>query len=190
MSQTSFQQLVDRFGRLLAETSPFQGTVYRSSTPKYATSIDLLTGKGSKQNGGRWNPVGIAVLYASLTPETAMAETLAHQRYYQIPIESAMPRTFVAIEVHLRAILDLRIGTLLQRLKVSAERIQQTDWRTEVYQGQTPITQLIGQAAYEVKLEGLIVPSAVEAEGHNLIVFPDHLHAKSRITVMNADKLT
>jgi RES domain-containing protein len=101
---------------------------YRSSTPKYATESDLLTGAGSKMHGGRWNPVGIAVMYNSLTPETAMAETLAQNRYFGIPIEESMPRVFVATLVKLQSVLDLRQGLVRQRLQVSQDRILAVDW--------------------------------------------------------------
>ncbi|MBX9677791.1 MAG: RES domain-containing protein [Gemmataceae bacterium] len=77
--------------RLLDSATPFAHTVFRSTSPKYATETDMFSGKGAEKSGGRRNPPGVAAVYASLTPETAMAETLAHHRYYGIPIENAMP---------------------------------------------------------------------------------------------------
>src|SRR5437763_13148806 len=97
----TFEQLKSRLGRLLPSAVIFADVGYRSSTPKYATEDDLVSGEGSKIHGGRWNPPGIAALYMSLTPETAMAETLAHHRYYGIAVEEAMPRTFVAVQAKL-----------------------------------------------------------------------------------------
>lgn len=84
MAEPSVEQLMARLARL--PTAAFDGVVYRSSTPRYATEADILTGEGSRRVGGRWNPTGIAAVYASLTSETAMAETLAHNRYYLVPI--------------------------------------------------------------------------------------------------------
>jgi len=52
-----------------------------------------------------------------------------------------------------------------------------------------PITQLLGQAAHSVALEGLIVPLAATTKGHNLLVFPDRLLTGSQIAVVNADQL-
>ncbi len=129
------------------------------------------------------------MVYASLTPETAMAETLAHHRYYRIPIEDAMPRTFVALEASLRAVLDFRLGPVRQRLQVSLERVLVVDWRKEVRAAQEPITQTIGRAALEIGLEGLIVPSAADPKGHNLLVFPGNLQSDSEIRVLHADRL-
>ena len=152
----TLKQLKDRLERLLSSATKFSGVAYRSSTPEYATEADLLTGEGSKLYGGRWNPIGIAVVYASLTPETAMAETLAHNRYYGISAEDAMPRTFVAIAAKLHAVLDFRDGNVRRRLQVSQKRILAVDWRKDVRAGREPITQKIGQAAYEAGWEGLI----------------------------------
>lgn len=183
------EQLKSRLTRLLPSATEFLGVGYRSGTPKYATEADLLTGEGSRREGGRWNPVGIAGVYASLTPETAMAETLAHNRYYGIPIEDAMPRTFVAMESKLQAVLDFRSGHVRQRLQVSLERILTVDWRREVLAGREPITQTIGRAAYEVGLEGLIVPAAADPNGHNLLVFPEKLRRGSEISVLHPERL-
>ena len=76
-------------------------TAYRSTTPEYAKVDDLMTGEGSRLHGSRWNPPGIAAVYASFTPATAMEESLAHFRYYGIPFHAAMPRVFVAIKAQL-----------------------------------------------------------------------------------------
>lgn len=185
----TIDQLKKRLARLRSSAANYTEAVFRSSTPNYANEADLLTGEGSRRNGGRWNPMGIAVVYASLTPETALAESLAHNRYYGIPLQDSMPRTFVAIAVNLQAILDLRAGTVRRRLQVSVDRILAVDWRKEVGAGREPITQAIGRAASEVGLEGLIVPSAADSKGHNLLVFPGNLQSGSQIRVLHAGSL-
>ena len=190
MAEPTLEQLQQRLTRLLPLAVPFETIVYRSSTPRYATETDLLTGHGSRLFGGRWNPVGVALVYASLTPETAMAETLAHNRYYGIAIADAMPRMFVAIAVKLQTVLDLRIGDLRRRLQVSEERILTEDWRKEVREGREPITHRLGRAAHSGIWEALIVPSAADRNGYNLLVFPDKLQAGSEVKVLGADKLT
>jgi len=188
-SKLTVDQLASRMSKLLQLANPFVGVGYRSSTPRYANESDLLTGEGSKRHGGRWNPVGIPVVYLSLTPETAMAETFAHYRYYGIPVEDAMPRTFVAVDATLQRIIDLCDGRLRQRLQVSEERILTVDWRKEVYSGRQSLTQRIGVAAQQVGLEGLIVPSAAQSDGHNLLVFPENMLAGSNLTVRNIPRL-
>lgn len=187
--QPSLDQLRVSLKKLVDDALAFSGTTYRSSTPKYATEDDLLNGEGSKLHGARWNPKGIAVVYAADSPETAMAESLAQSRYFGIPVYSAMPRVFVAIEMKLKRVVDLRESHVRQRLHVSNDTMTTIDWRKEVNAGHLPITQAIGQAAFEAGVEGLIVPSAAKPEGFNVLVFPENLKKRSRIQVLNADSL-
>ena len=168
---------------------PFDGVVYRSSTPKYATHADLFTGAGSVLSGGRWNPKGVAAVYFSLSPETALAETLFRNRTSGVPIQNLMPRVFVAVNVELLKVLDLRDGKVRQRLRVSVAKLLSIDWRAEVYAGRPPMTQRLGRAAHTTSWEGLIVPSAADSSGHNLVIFPDRLVASSRLSLVNADEL-
>ncbi len=73
MTPPTQRQIQKRLSLLVEGAVSFDGIVFRSSTPKYANTSDVISGTGSKLHGQRWNPAGIAVVYASLTPETAMA---------------------------------------------------------------------------------------------------------------------
>jgi RES domain-containing protein len=182
-------RLRERLAELFDSAGVFEGTVYRSVVPKYATEHDVLTGEGARQHGGRWNPPGVAVVYASLTPETAMAEALAQYRYFGLPLHAAMPRMFLAIEARLRTVLDLTAGEVRRRLRVSADAMTNIDWRKQVAAGVEPITRRLGEAASGTGLEGLLVPSAAERNGVNLLVFPGNLTRESSLNVANPDKL-
>lgn len=182
-------RLQSRMVRLRPAAIGYQGVVFRSTSPAYANESDLLTGEGSRITGGRWNPRGIAVVYASLGPETALAETLAHNRYYGIPDDHTMPRTFVAIDVKLTVVLDLRAGSIRQRLKVAAARMLDIDWRSQMQRGREPITQAIGRTASQAGWEGLLVPSAADRQGSNLLVFPQNRRKQSALRVLNVDRL-
>ena len=118
-----------------------------------------------------------------------MAETFASFRYFGIPLEDAMPRTFVAIRARLRKVLDLSQGDVRKRLQVSLERILHVDWRKELQGGRVPVTQALGQAAFEVGLEGLLVPSAQSRNGMNLLVFPSKLKEGSELTLLHKDRM-
>ena len=187
--QPTLEQLTTCFTKLVDDAPAFSGTTYRSCTPKYATETDLVTGEGSKLNGARWNPKGIAVVYAADSPETAMAESLAHFRYFGFPVQSAMPRTFAAITLKLKCVVDLRECSVRQRLHVSKDSMITVDWRNEVKAGLVPITQAIGQAAFDAGVEALIVPSAAQSYGFNVLVFPANLKKGSKIQILNADSL-
>ena len=183
---TSFR---DRFERLKHRAGSFSGTLFRSTAPKYANSSDFLTGEGSRHVGGRWNPMGIATFYGSMSPEAAMAETLAHIRYYGLPPQSSMPRTFVAVEVEFCAVLDLTDGKIRQSLGVSVDRMTKADWRADMQSGRVPVTHALGQAAFDAGLEGLLVPSAATSGDTNLVCFVDNLRSSSRMEVVSPEDL-
>ncbi len=178
-----------RLTKLITESKPFDAVVYRSTTPQYAKEDEILTGEGSRINGGRWNPVGTTVVYGALTPETAMAESLSNSRYSGLSAENAMPRTFVAFHARLQHVLDFRQGDVRRRLQVSLDRILHVDWRKECNNGLVPITQTLGRAAYEAGLEGLLVPSAQARHDANLVVFPANLKNGSELNLLNKDRL-
>lgn len=184
-----FASLLRKLRRLSSRASGFKRDVFRSTTPHYATETDLLTGEGSRRFGGRWNPPGLAAIYGSLTPETAMAETLAHARYYGLPEHAAMPRTFVAISFNLKRVLDLTDGDIRRRLAVSRKRMVEADWRAEMDAGNVPLTQLLGQAASEIGLDGLLAPSNAEPSGRNIVAFPENFKTAGAVVVLAPDKL-
>lgn len=178
-------QLVNRMRTLADIQQPWQGITYRSATPRYATTVDQISGVGSKRHGGRWNPVGIAAIYSSLTPETAMAETFATARYFDMPTHAILPRTFVALQLRLTKVIDLTHGTIRQRLHVSRERMIQTDWRQLLDKDFEPITQAVGRAAVAAGYEAILVPSAADRpHGVNIVVYPENLAATSCATVI------
>lgn len=186
-SAPRLEQLIERLKPIAGARIKVRG--FRSTTPQYATEIDLVSGEGSRLQGGRWNLPGIAAVYASLSPETAMAETLAHFRYYGFPVHSAMPRTFAAIEVRLLKVLDLTSGDMRQRVRISESRLLNADWRRALDAGKPALTHLLGRASFDAGFEGLLVRSAVDEEGQNLVVFPDNLLPSSKLEVVDPYKL-
>ncbi len=134
-------------------------------------------------HGARWNPIGVAAVYGAATPELAMAETLAMYRYYGLPIHQALPRIFVAIDVQVSSIIDLTDGVIRQRLKISENRMLETDWRLDAAKGLVPLTHQLGKAAFDAGFEGLMVHSATGVEGKNLVMFPQKLRKGSHLKV-------
>jgi RES domain-containing protein len=177
-------ELDARLAKLVRRAKSLQGTIYRSAVPKYATSSDLLSGEGSRNNGARWNPVGMAVVYGSFTPQTALEEALAHASYYQLRIHASMPRTFVAIEFKLQAVLDLTDGRNRQALAIAESRLLSCDWRAEMQAGKVPVTQQVGRAAFKAGMEAILVRSAADPAGQNLVVFVDNLRTGSVLALM------
>jgi RES domain-containing protein len=167
--------------------APWQGTVFRSVRPKYWASEDFLTGEASKRHGGRWNaPSSFRVVYLSLSLDTALEEVKGWSRAYGVPPEAALPRVLAAIEADLKETLDLTDGAIRRRLRVSFERMTGEDWRAANERGREALTQAIGRAAFEAELEALLVPSAQDPDGGNLLVFPDKLLSRSTLHELGA----
>jgi RES domain-containing protein len=186
----SFEILSNRLSALRSRFQPLDATGYRSATPDYSNVHDLLSGEGSRIHGGRWNPKGIAAVYASLSPETAMMESVAHFRYYGFGDSAAMPRVFVAAEFRLKLVLDLTDEDVLRAIGVSADQLRHVDWRKEVDAGREPLTQRLGRAAHSHDIEGLLVPSGADSEGRNLVAFPENCAAHSTLKIINPDRLS
>lgn len=125
------------FKRLLKFTVPSADTIFRSVSVRHARLNDIASGEGSFCFGGRWNPPGIRANYGSLTPEAAMAETLASARYYGIPVHITMPRVFVAMHAKFSRTLDLCDPKLQKIARFSSDTLVKIDWRAEVDAGLT-----------------------------------------------------
>lgn len=185
----------ERLARALARckryAAPWAGVVFRLASVRYANRDDLLTGAGSKSAGARWNPpASIATLYTSLQIQTAVEEALAHHRHYGFPVETALPRVLVSIQVCLQTVLNLGDQAVRRTLGVKREQLLGEDWRA-CNEGQAEaLTQAIGRLAWDAEWEGLLVPSAAHASSTNLIVFPGNLVPPgSYLLVINRDQL-
>jgi len=174
--------------------------VYRAASVRYANRDDLITGLGAKQNGARWNPPPplptFATVYASLEMSTALQEALAHHRYYRLPVERALPRVITSIQVSLQRVLNLTRQDVLRKLKLTRRRLAEEDWRVCNRSGAEAPTQALGRLAWhddwgeDQRWEGLLVPSAAEAGGVNLLVFPGNLRPpNSYLLIINLGQL-
>lgn len=176
------------FKKLLKFASPFAGIIFRSVSVRHSRLSDLSSGEGSFRFGGRWNPPGIRANYGSLTPETAMAETLASARYHGFAVHTAMPRVFVAMQARLSQVLDLSDPQVLRTAKILMNSFVKVDWRAEMAAGKTPITQSIGKLAAFHRLEAILVPSAAALGQLNLVAFVDNLLPNSHLEVLSPDE--
>lgn len=80
--------------------------IYRLQSAHYGLPKDFLSGKGAEITGGRWNPIGVPVVYTSLTVELASLEYLVH--YFEGFPNSKLPSLLVAtIEIQEEEILKI-----------------------------------------------------------------------------------
>jgi RES domain-containing protein len=69
--------------------------VWRIGVDTADYGADDTSGTGARLTGGRWNPVGVAMLYCSDTPSLACLETLVHLGATGLPFN----RYLVAIDI-------------------------------------------------------------------------------------------
>jgi RES domain-containing protein len=151
---------------------PWTDEVFRATAPEWATAEHLLSGLGGIMAAGRWNAMGaFRVIYASLTPEGALAEALARARHRGIADSHAMPLVVSALRVRLAVVLDLRTEEAANALAVSPGALAREDWRVATAGGRESLSQAVGRAAHAAHLEGMIVPGVAAA---NLLILPDH----------------
>jgi hypothetical protein len=126
---------------------------------------------------------------ASPDPETALAEVLAQYRRFGWAVRDAMPKVVNAVEVHLHRVLVLISGPSRRRLGLSLGRLLGERWWELQAQGEEALTQAVGRAAWEARLEGLLVPSAARPGGVNLVYFPERKLPESSLTIIHQESL-
>ena len=70
LGRAARKQLAD----LIAGATSLQGDFFRSVAFRYFHPDDVISGEGTRLNGGRFVPAGVRAVYASLEEETAMRE--------------------------------------------------------------------------------------------------------------------
>ena len=119
-----------------------------------ARADTAFSGIGSKRTGGRWNPRGTAVVYASSSIALAALEILVHVEDQSlldlyVPIPVRFPESFVA----------------------PVERLPK-DWRTDP---PPEATRTLGRAFVEAAERPVLrVPSAVVTPESNFLLNPAH----------------
>ncbi|CAN5734917.1 hypothetical protein BH11VER1_BH11VER1_08190 [soil metagenome] len=162
----------------------FNSELFRFIHPTYSKAADIIDGAGALHAAGRWNAKGAARLsYTAMTPQTALGEALAHVNYYRLPLVKALPRVLVALRLKAKRVLDLRDGTVRKVLKLSEDTIRELDWRAENQKGIEAMTQAWGRAFAVAGFEAVIVPSAADIAGANVLVYPENLLPGSRFEV-------
>ena len=149
---------------------PWQGTAFRHMFGSYPPERE-------NTSGARWNPAGVAAIYASLSREGALAEA-EHQIAIQ-PVRPRARRSLYELDVALRSVLDLSDRALLAELGVDEDALRADDMLA---------CRQLGAAAASLNCEGILVPSA-RAEATNLVIFAAKLGADARFDVKGHEEL-
>src|SRR5712691_7442711 len=142
---------IDKFARTV-----FEGQVWRV----VRESRDVLQ---ASPVGARWDPRSFDVLYTSLDREGALEEVYFHLS--RQPVFPAIPFQVHRLRVRTRKTLRLQEMQVLQKLGVDIENYVNMDYSR---------TQAIGDAAFFLGFDGVIVPSA-RSQSLNLVLFADRM---------------
>lgn len=163
-------------------------SVFRCVEPKWSRPEYLITGEGTKRNGGRWMRRKITpAVYASSTETIALKEANHNFTRYGFKPRNK-PRVLVEIELELSSIVSL--NSILTDLKwPSLEELLEEDWENVNNNGVESLSQAFGRVLWELKIEGLRVPSVRDRRGSNLLWFPENLKPDSKISISGESEL-
>ena len=165
-----------RLRSLLPLAVPFDEICFRSVRPKYANEHGVLSPAGSLMGGGRYNRVDtFGALYLSCDPHTCLEECIRTMENTSYQIADLLPRTTVGIAVRLDRVLNLTDDGILNRLNITQADLLRPGWRAVQRSGREAFTQRLGRLAREAGFQALLVPSAAQRGGKNLIVFTDNV---------------
>ncbi|MCU0895722.1 MAG: RES domain-containing protein [Rhodospirillales bacterium] len=160
----------------------YAGTVYRAHNPEWAWSP--LSGEGARRHGGRFNRPGVAALYTSLSPLTALLEASPLGRPMQ-------PLTLCAYRVDAEPVFDARDRSILAAHGASAVDVECPNWNREMLEGQVPASQRLADRLHAAGFFAMLVPSFARGAGggdDNLVFWKWGDNLPSRVRVIDDDR--
>jgi len=140
-------------------------TIYRLTTGNFANDI---SGQGAKIYGGRWNPVGTAVVYMSEFISLSILEILVRAD------KSTIPDTYTLLNIQIPE--DSVANLELKKLRHG--------WQNHI-----EYTRSIGESFLNANQSLVLkVPSAIVMQEHNYLVNPLHADFK-KVKLVNNELL-
>ncbi|HEY8690885.1 MAG TPA: RES family NAD+ phosphorylase [Chitinophagaceae bacterium] len=139
--------------------------IYRLTTGNYAHNI---SGQGAKNYGGRWNPVGIGVVYMSEFISLSILEILVRVDKFSSPDTY----TLLSIQIPEDSVATIELKKLRQ------------SWQNHI-----EYTRSIGDEFLKANQTLVLkVPSAIVPQEHNFLINPQHKDFK-KIKVIHTELL-
>ncbi len=161
----------------------FNSNVHRCVELAWARSEYIVSGKGTRLSGSRWLcPQFNDAVYASFSEVIALKESRRSFAYYGIKKPRKKPRIIVEIHCSLQHVANLeKLESVLNW--PSLDELLEEDWEKINGQGSETLGQAVGRALFELVFEGLIVRSAVDRRGRNLVWFPANIQSESTVEI-------
>jgi RES domain-containing protein len=142
-----------------------QAVVYRALNPVWAG--DPLSGEGARRFGGRFNPKGVAALYCTLDPVTAVREVSQIGQPLQ-------PTILVSYDADVDPVFDATDPTALAGQGMTSEALASNDWRVHMAAGNEAPTQAFARSLHGAGFAGMLAPSYARMappQARNLILW-------------------
>lgn len=149
-------------------------TFWRIATDTKTYEAHDLSGIGAKITGGRWNDIGVALVYAATSRALACLETVVHLNSGGLPLN----RYLVEINVP---------DDLLSAAEVATTDDLAVGWDAEPA-GRVSIS-FGSEWAASVRSALMLVPSVIVSEENNLLINPGHPDA-ARISARKVRRWT
>lgn len=157
----------------------FRGLVYRAHDPRW--SWPPVSGEGARRYGGRFNRVGVAALYTSLLPGTAMREA----GVIGIPMQ---PVLLCAYRVDSRPVFDASDPSQLEAHGIAESELRCPDWDREMNEGRVPASQRVADRLMAAGYSGMLAPAfcrGAAPDERNLVLWSWGNELPSRIRVVD-----
>ena len=99
------------------------------------------------------------------------------------------PRVMAGMKLNVKRLLDLTDAGIRRKLGFRLGELTGEDWHAVQSGGEESWTQAIGRGALLAGFEGLLVPSARDRHGTNVVIFPNNLASTSSAELMAKDEL-
>jgi len=170
-----------QLNELIASAVPLKGDFFRSVAFHYFHPDDVISGEGTRLNGGRFVPVGVKAVYASLDEQTALREVATRKSALggrnQINV-GEYPRMTYILSVATHRNLDLAAKLPLELANIVARCLRAP---------QRSASQELANLWIAEGIESVVFPSAT-GMGRNVVVYLANAGAGS-VVVRNRDKV-
>lgn len=174
-----YSEVLAAIKSLLPHSKLMTGVWYRCVETSFAH--ELISGEGARIHGGRWNPLGsFCAVYLSGSPETALQEYLARSRRMKWPDHQSLPMVMAGVVVKASRVLDTTNPSIAKLLEVFLKS-EKAHWRS-IQSQREAASQALGRAARAAGIQGIIYLSQQIPRGKNIVLFPDQLGPRDRLT--------
>ncbi len=142
-----------------------RGVAWRALNPVWAG--DPLSGEGARKHGGRFNPRGMAALYGTLDPVTAVREV-------SLIGQPLQPTILVSFAADVEPVFDGTDPAALAGQGMTPADLAADDWRVHMAEGREAPTQALARRLGTQGFTGMLAPSYARlapVQARNLILW-------------------